>query len=152
MRRDGAVIDDAAASWTLGFHDLKSCLGAEKNAREVDIDDATPKVQRQILKRNAGAPMPALLKSRSSLPKVAFVASNSVRTDTGSLTSAATASACAGRACLGDCSLQRLDVTAGEHNGVPLLEQSERGCRPDPRPAPVTRAILPFVFIVQSPL
>ena len=51
MRRDRAVVDDAAAARGLGLHDPERLLRAEERAGEVDVDDGLPLLEGQILDR-----------------------------------------------------------------------------------------------------
>ena len=51
-RCDRAVIDDAAAPGILIFHHAECRLRAQEDARQVDIDNRTPLLERQILNRN----------------------------------------------------------------------------------------------------
>ena len=69
MRRDRAVVDDAAAARVLVLHDPERFLRAEERAGQVHVDDGLPLLEGQIFQRHGGAPTPALLKSRSSRPK-----------------------------------------------------------------------------------
>src|SRR4029077_19626824 len=56
--RDGAVVDDAPAARGVLLHEAKRLLRAEERAGEVDVDDATPLLDGQVLQgngRSAGA-------------------------------------------------------------------------------------------------
>ena len=52
----------------LRLHQADSLLGAEKRAGQVRIDDGPPLLHCDVLERDAGALIPALLNSRSSRP------------------------------------------------------------------------------------
>src|SRR3989454_12438860 len=88
----------------------------------------------------AGAPVPALLKSRSSRPNVSFVFANSAFTDAGSPTSVGTTSVrllhCDAVSC--SASLRRPASTTDQ----PSRDSATDDARPIPDPAPVTIAIL----------
>ena len=85
--------------------------------------------------------MPALLKSRSSRPNVCCRRAKRLRTDAGSLTSAATAGhAARRRPARATVSLERVRAAAGEGDAVAFVEQGERDGAADARAG--TRAVL----------
>src|SRR5947208_1070607 len=91
----------------------------------------------------AGAPMPALLKSRSSRPNVSLVRAKSARTEAGSPTSVTTASVrepgLASRTTDSRASLRR----PASATAYPSLRRASAEALPMPLPAPVTIATLP---------
>ena len=68
MGRDRAVVDDPAALRVLALHQAEGVLGAQEDAGQVDVDHGLPLLVGQVLERHGGAPVPALLNSRSSRP------------------------------------------------------------------------------------
>jgi hypothetical protein len=62
----GSVIDDAAALGPLMAHHSERLAGAEKDAREVHSDHFVPVFKFEAIDFDRGAPVPALLKRRST--------------------------------------------------------------------------------------
>src|SRR5665213_4050354 len=85
-----------------------------------------------------GAPMPALLKSTSSRPKVSLVLAKSARTDSGWPTSVGTTSIPVPDAVCSSCAARRPARTTR----YPAAHKARLAARPIPLPAPVTRATL----------
>ena len=52
VRRDRAVVDDPAAARVLRLHDPERLLRAEEDAGQVDVDDALPLLEGQVLQRD----------------------------------------------------------------------------------------------------
>jgi hypothetical protein len=69
MRGDGAVIDDAAATWILSFHQQDGPLCAEERAGQINGDDRIPLLERNIfhrLRRAADSSVDALGRAANS--------------------------------------------------------------------------------------
>ena len=54
VRGDRAVVDDAPAARRLVLHQPEGFLRAQERAGQVDVDDALPLLERQVLERDAG--------------------------------------------------------------------------------------------------
>jgi hypothetical protein len=72
MRGYGAIVDDAPAARRLHFHEPDGFLRAQKRAGQIDAHHRAPLLVGEILHGMPGAPMPALLKSRSSRPNASL--------------------------------------------------------------------------------
>src|SRR5262249_7072590 len=90
----------------------------------------------------AGAPIPALLKSTSSRPKVDFSVANSERIDSRLDTSVGTANDCAPAALISPATLSSISLRRPASRRLyPALASAIDPARPTPVPAPVTSAI-----------
>ena len=92
MRRDRAIVDDAAALQLLPPHDAKSLARTEERAGEIDIDDRLPFLERDLVELRGGAPHAGVIESRSTRPCRVVVTSKRLRTDSSSVTSVGTGS------------------------------------------------------------
>ena len=143
VRRDGPVVDDAAASRVLRLHQPDRLLRAEERAAQVHVDHGAPLLHRHVLERRRRRADPGVVEQQvepsepgARWPRTAHV------TEAGSPTSVGTASVrdwSTPRLARG--LLQRLDDA-----GRPARRRSRRRpgrsttARPMPDPAPVTIA------------
>jgi hypothetical protein len=98
-------------------------------------------------RRTGGAPVPALLNSRSSLPNVSVVLANRARTEAGSDTSAGTANARAPSApAWATVSCNRSIRRPARETAYPSRRRASAVSLPIPVPAPVTIATFPGFF------
>src|SRR5258708_6168210 len=88
--RDRAVVDDAAAAWVCAFMMRKASWVQTNGPVRLVSTTARHLSSGKSSMGTAGAPMPALLKSRSSRPWAAFTAANSALMAAGSATSVGT--------------------------------------------------------------
>ena len=118
VRRERAVVDDAAAVWPLRLHEAERVLGAQEDAGEVHVHDGAPLLDRQGVDGETGALRPALLNSTSTRPKASQARAKSASTAASCVTSVATAStrvAVAGAGFLRHAA-QPIQAATGEHD------------------------------------
>ncbi len=139
VRRDRAVVDDAAAPGVLRLHHPHRVLGAQEGAGEVDVDHGPPVGQVDLVGRAGRPNTPALLTSRSRRPQRSWTRSNRAATDGGEVTSAGTARAesAAGSAAWAACAVGPARPPAARQRDLPArAEQAQRDAPAQPRTGP----------------
>src|SRR5260370_27054641 len=128
----GAIVDDPSTARHLALHELYRFLGAEKRAGEVGADDCAPLFVREVFKRHWWSAQACIVEEEIQPPeRLSRLREKSADRPRVSDVRLNTEHSRSHFRSLGSRGLQRLLMTAGHNDGVPVLRKTKGNSPPD---------------------